>query len=96
MVSVYDCGQQPNTLTRMHATAVSHWACMRSSWNADNTSMSILSGCLQVEAPPISDGDYLTAWNMLVLPVAEEFRPDIILVSAGFDAADKDPLGELC
>jgi acetoin utilization deacetylase AcuC-like enzyme len=50
---------------------------------------------LQVEAPPISDGDYLTAWHMLVLPVAAEFRPDLILVSAGFDAADKDPLGEL-
>lgn len=50
---------------------------------------------LQVEAPPISDGDYLTAWHMLVLPIAAEFRPDIILVSAGFDAADKDPLGEL-
>jgi hypothetical protein len=32
---------------------------------------------------------------MLVLPVAAEFRPDLILVSAGFDAADKDPLGEL-
>jgi histone deacetylase 6 len=49
---------------------------------------------VQVEAPPISDGDYLTAWHMLVLPVATEFRPDLILVSAGFDAADKDPLGE--
>lgn len=48
---------------------------------------------MQVEAPPISDGDYLTAWHMLVLPVAAEFRPDLILVSAGFDAADKDPLG---
>ncbi|WIA13662.1 hypothetical protein OEZ85_007224 [Tetradesmus obliquus] len=48
---------------------------------------------IQVEAPPISDGDYLTAWHMLVLPIAAEFRPDLILVSAGFDAADKDPLG---
>ena len=47
----------------------------------------------QVDAPPVSDGDYLTAWHMLVLPVVAEFRPDLILVSAGFDAVDKDPLG---
>lgn len=51
--------------------------------------------CAQVDAPPVSDGDYLTAWHMLVLPVAAEFRPDLILVSAGFDAVDKDPVGEL-
>eukprot|EP00775_Hariotina_reticulata_P009647 gene9647-9807_t len=50
---------------------------------------------VQVEAPPISDGDYLTAWYMIVLPLVTEFRPDLVLVSAGFDAADKDPLGEL-
>lgn len=50
---------------------------------------------LQVDAPPVSDGDFLTAWHMLVLPVVAEFRPDLILVSAGFDAVDKDPLGEL-
>lgn len=41
----------------------------------------------------MSDGDYLTAWHMLVLPVVAEFRPDLILVSAGFDAVDRDPLG---
>jgi acetoin utilization deacetylase AcuC-like enzyme len=50
---------------------------------------------LQVDAPPVSDGDYLTAWHMLVLPVVAEFRPDLVLVSAGFDAVDKDPLGKL-
>lgn len=42
----------------------------------------------------MSDGDYLTAWHLLVLPVLSEFRPDLVLVSAGFDAVDKDPLGE--
>jgi histone deacetylase 6 len=31
---------------------------------------------------------------MIVLPLVTEFRPDLVLVSAGFDAADKDPLGE--
>jgi len=29
----------------------------------------------------------------IVLPIAREFKPDMILVSAGFDAADGDPLG---
>lgn len=50
---------------------------------------------VQVDAPPVSDGDYLTAWHMLVLPVVAEFRPDLVLVSAGFAAVDKDPLGTL-
>lgn len=56
-------------------------------------SLLLLLLLLQVDAPPVSDGDYLTAWHMLVLPVVAEFRPDLILVSAGFDAVDKDPLG---
>jgi histone deacetylase 6 len=43
----------------------------------------------------VSDGDYLTAWHMLVLPVVADFRPDLVLVSAGFAAVDKDPLGML-
>jgi histone deacetylase 6 len=33
------------------------------------------------------DGDYLAAWTSVLLPIAHEFDPDLILVSAGFDAA---------
>nr|XP_044996311.1 histone deacetylase 6 isoform X2 [Jaculus jaculus] len=43
--------------------------------------------------PRIGDADYLTAWHRLVLPIAYEFNPELVLVSAGFDAAQGDPLG---
>ncbi|CAN8264847.1 unnamed protein product [Cochlearia groenlandica] len=39
------------------------------------------------------DADYLAAWDHILIPVAKEFNPDIILLSAGFDAAIYDPLG---
>ncbi|GMI75735.1 histone deacetylase 5 [Hibiscus trionum] len=39
------------------------------------------------------DADYLAVWDHILVPVAKEFNPDIILVSAGFDAAVGDPLG---
>jgi histone deacetylase 4/5 len=32
------------------------------------------------------DADYLAVWDHVLIPVAESFNPDIILVSAGFDA----------
>uniref|UniRef100_A0A2K6T330 UBP-type domain-containing protein n=1 Tax=Saimiri boliviensis boliviensis TaxID=39432 RepID=A0A2K6T330_SAIBB len=43
--------------------------------------------------PRIGDADYLAAWHRLVLPIAYEFNPELVLVSAGFDAARGDPLG---
>lgn len=41
----------------------------------------------------MGNGDYLCVFQHLVLPIAYEFAPDIIIVSAGFDAAEGDPLG---
>ena len=38
---------------------------------------------------------YLTAYEQRVKPEVEKFRPDAILVSAGFDAHRDDPLGGL-
>lgn len=32
------------------------------------------------------DADYLAVWDHILIPVAKEFRPDMIIVSAGFDA----------
>ncbi|XP_046529712.1 histone deacetylase 6 isoform X6 [Equus quagga] len=43
--------------------------------------------------PRMGDTDYLAAWHRLVLPIAYEFNPELVLVSAGFDAARGDPLG---
>ncbi|VVA27615.1 PREDICTED: histone deacetylase [Prunus dulcis] len=39
------------------------------------------------------DADYFAVWDHILVPVAKEFNPDLIIVSAGFDAAAGDPLG---
>ena len=41
------------------------------------------------------DTDYLTAFDNQVLPALNEFRPEIILISAGFDAHRDDPLSDI-
>ena len=41
------------------------------------------------------DEDFIAAWTGSLLPAVEAFRPDAILVSAGFDAHHADPLAEL-
>ncbi len=38
------------------------------------------------------DAEYLAAFDSTVLPWLEERRPDVVLVSAGFDAHARDPL----
>jgi acetoin utilization deacetylase AcuC-like enzyme len=38
------------------------------------------------------DDDYSRAYDEQVLPALEKFRPQILLVSAGFDAHERDPL----
>ena len=41
----------------------------------------------------MGDREYLMFFQSLVLPIANEFQPELVLVSAGFDAAAGDPLG---
>ncbi|XP_062871881.1 histone deacetylase 7 [Trichomycterus rosablanca] len=41
--------------------------------------------------PPMGDAEYLAAFRTVVMPIAQEFLPDIVLVSAGFDAAEGHP-----
>uniref|UniRef100_A0A8C9W9C0 Histone deacetylase n=1 Tax=Scleropages formosus TaxID=113540 RepID=A0A8C9W9C0_SCLFO len=45
--------------------------------------------------PPMGDVEYLTAFRTVVMPIAYEFSPDVVLVSAGFDAVEghQSPLG---
>ncbi len=33
------------------------------------------------------------AFSLVVEPILESYQPDLIIVAAGFDAADGDPLG---
>ncbi|XP_017852625.1 histone deacetylase 6 isoform X2 [Drosophila busckii] len=41
----------------------------------------------------MGDLEYALAFQQLILPIAYEFNPQLVLVSAGFDAAIGDPLG---
>ena len=51
---------------------------------------------LNVTLPPNSDGAAMrTAYDTQVWPELEEFEPELILVSAGFDAHADDPLANL-
>jgi acetoin utilization deacetylase AcuC-like enzyme len=43
--------------------------------------------------PGFGDGDYLVLFERLLKPIALEFKPDMILVSAGFVIHFNDPLG---
>ncbi|HEU6443852.1 MAG TPA: histone deacetylase [Gaiellaceae bacterium] len=42
-----------------------------------------------------TDEDYLGAWDELVEPALRRFEPGLLLVSAGFDAHEQDPLAEM-
>lgn len=42
------------------------------------------------------DAGYAAAMERLVIPIAQQFQPELILVSAGQDASNADPLGRMC
>ncbi|KAF9793272.1 hypothetical protein BJ322DRAFT_114657 [Thelephora terrestris] len=42
----------------------------------------------------MGDAEYLWAFQKIVMPIAMEFSPDLVIISAGFDAAEGDELGE--
>jgi len=41
----------------------------------------------------IKDSSYLYAFNHLLIPILKQYDPELILVSAGFDAGINDPIG---
>ncbi|XP_075463491.1 histone deacetylase 4 isoform X2 [Ascaphus truei] len=41
--------------------------------------------------PPMGDAEYLAAFRTVVMPIANEFSPEVVLVSAGFDAVEGHP-----
>jgi acetoin utilization deacetylase AcuC-like enzyme len=43
--------------------------------------------------PGCGDGEYITLFEKILKPIALEFSPEMILVSAGFDPHFNDPLG---
>ena len=44
-------------------------------------------------APPARD--FRDAWDQIILPALDAFAPELLIVSAGFDAHKPDPLAQL-
>jgi len=45
--------------------------------------------------PNAGSAEFRNAFNEFILPALEDFRPDFVLISAGFDAHRADPLAQL-
>lgn len=45
--------------------------------------------------PGCSDADYQEVFSEILLPVAHKFKPELVLISAGFDAHLNDPLASM-
>ena len=43
----------------------------------------------------MGDEDYVYAFKDVLVPVSEMYKPEMVLVSAGFDTYYNDPLGEM-
>ncbi|XP_064456829.1 histone deacetylase 4-like [Ornithodoros turicata] len=41
--------------------------------------------------PPMGDAEYIAAFRTIVMPIARDFDPEVVLVAAGFDAAAGHP-----
>jgi len=55
-----------------------------------------IGATLNIPMPPgCGDYEYIAVFQHLFAPAALEFDPDFILVSAGFDAHETDPLGSM-
>lgn len=42
----------------------------------------------------VGDAEYMWAFEQIVMPMGREFRPDLVIVSSGFDAAHGDTIGQ--
>lgn len=42
-----------------------------------------------------TDGDYRQVFDALITPVIDQFKPGLVIVSAGFDAHEQDPLARM-
>ncbi|MFN7914626.1 MAG: histone deacetylase [Vicinamibacterales bacterium] len=42
-----------------------------------------------------TDDDFKLVFEQVVLPVLRQFAPDVLFISAGFDAHERDPLGQM-
>jgi acetoin utilization deacetylase AcuC-like enzyme len=73
------------------------WPCYPGTGRADEVGGPAARGSvLNVPLPPGATGDVMVqAFDQLVTPAVQQFRPSWVLVSAGFDAHRDDPLADL-
>jgi acetoin utilization deacetylase AcuC-like enzyme len=72
-----------------------HWGIYPGTGSRDETGGDSAKG-LTINYPLAAgtgDDDYLSTMENSLIPKLEEFSPDILLISAGFDAHEQDPLG---
>lgn len=51
---------------------------------------------INIPMPPNSDdNDYIWILSEIIPPIIDDFKPEIILIEAGFDAHKRDPLGSI-
>ena len=43
----------------------------------------------------MSDEAYIAAFEQILLPMCNDFKPELVIISAGFDSAEGDPLGQI-
>jgi len=57
------------------------------------------TGCGNIVNLPLAAGtgshEFRAAWSQRGLPALNDFRPDLIIISAGFDAHQRDPLAQI-
>ena len=41
------------------------------------------------------DAEYIYSFDRLIFPILQQFNPEFMIISAGFDSAEGDPLGDL-
>ena len=42
-----------------------------------------------------TDGDYQNVFKAVVIPAIDQFKPELVMISAGFDAHERDPLARM-
>ena len=67
-----------------------------SGWTTERGGPGAHGTTINLPLPPGSGrGAYLAAFDRIVIPAFERFRPELILVSSGFDSGGYDPLGRM-
>jgi acetoin utilization deacetylase AcuC-like enzyme len=82
---------------RVLFVSIHQWPLYPGTGAADEVGVGDAQGTtLNIPVPPGSTGDvYLHAFDSLIAPVAESFRPTWLIISAGFDGHHADPITQL-